>query len=362
MRTTLILLLLCILKVNSIFAFTDTSSADKNNLAVFPIVARSIETGWAFGIVNSLTFRPFKKDTTTRTSSLQLIGLYTTNKQLICVLNGTTYFKKEKYVLNYQVSYSNFPDKFWGMGKYAENKNMEKYSFRQFYFYNHLQRKIWKHFFGGGILEYQRVMDIHYTPGGLFDQQQIVGRNGYRVMGIGASITYDTRNHAFVPNKGAYAQGAVTHFNPIFGSDYMYTNIVVDAKKYIQVYKQHVLALRAYGFINVGNEIPLRSQAALGGANEMRGYYDGRYKDNNMILAMMEYRVPIYRRFGAAFFCSGGNVGKTLSDVNFEAFKFCYGSGIRFALNRKEKLNLRIDYGFSLSKSNGLYLEIAEAF
>ena len=362
MRRALILILLCLWNANALLAFADSNAVKKNNLAVFPIVARSIETGWAFGIVNSLTFRPFKHDTNTRTSSLQGIGIYTSNKQLICVLNGTTYFKKEHYVLNYQISYSKFPDKFWGLGKYADKSNMENYSFRQFYFYGHLQRKIKGHFFGGGILEHQRVMDVSYTQGGIFDQQKIVGRNGYRVMGIGASITYDTRNHAFVPNKGSFAQVSLTHFNPILGSDFLYSNLIIDAKKYIRVYKNQVLALRTYGFFNLGSEIPLRSQASLGGANEMRGYYDGRYKDNNMILAMLEYRLPLYKRFGAAFFCSGGNVGNTLSEVNFEAFKFCYGSGIRFALNRKEKLNIRIDYGFSISKSSGLYVQIGEAF
>jgi hypothetical protein len=60
---------------------------------------------------------------------------------------GYCHFKKERYVLNYQISYSKFPDKFWGLGKYAEKSNMENYSFRQFYFYSHLQRKILGHFF-----------------------------------------------------------------------------------------------------------------------------------------------------------------------------------------------------------------------
>lgn len=362
MRIFSIFICLFLFNVNALLAFMDTSAAKKNNLAVFPLIARSIETGWAFGIVNSLTFRPFKHDTSTRTSSLQGIGIYTSNKQLITVLNGTTYFKKEHYVLNYQISYSKFPDKFWGLGKHADHSQMENYSFRQFYFYAHLQRKIIGPFFGGGIIEQQRVMDVNYKQGGIFDQQQIVGRKGYRVMGLGASITYDTRNHAFVPKKGSYVQISLTHFNPIVGSDYLYSNLIIDAKKYIRLYKNQVLAMRTYGFFNLGKEIPLRSQASLGGANEMRGYYDGRYKDNNMILAMIEYRVPIYRRFGAAFFCSGGNVGNTLSEVNFDAFKFCYGSGIRFALNRKEQLNIRIDYGFSISKSNGLYIQIGEAF
>ena len=56
-----------------------------------------------------------------------------------------------------------------------------------------------------------------------------------------------------------------------------------------------MLALQAYAFINNG-DVPLRSLASLGGANSMRGYYDGRYRDKDQIVFQAEYRVPVVQK------------------------------------------------------------------
>jgi len=51
-----------------------------------------------------------------------------------------------------------------------------------------------------------------------------------------------------------------------------------------------------------------------------------------------------------------------LGDINFEHFKYSYGGGLRVALNQKEKLNLRLDYGLAKGGSQGFYLQLGEAF
>ncbi|WP_223834215.1 hypothetical protein [Spirosoma profusum] len=63
-------------------------------------------------------------------------------------------------------------------------------------------------------------------------------------------------------------------------------------------------------------------------------------------------------------FAGVGNVGNWLHDVNFQNLNYSLGGGVRLALNRKERLNLRIDYcwGLGQSVSNGLYFQLGEAF
>ncbi|HTE12730.1 MAG TPA: BamA/TamA family outer membrane protein, partial [Chitinophagaceae bacterium] len=274
------------------------SLVKKNHLLVLPVVARSIETSWSFGTAISGTFHINKKDSIIRTSNLQSLVLYSLKKQFIAAIEGTIYFPGEKYILSQQLSYSFFPDKFWGLGRMAPDSNAESYNFRQFYVYLHGQRAIARHLFIGALYEYQRLIKIEYTPGGLFDKLNIQGRHGYQVSGLGASLTYDTRNDAFAPDKGVFLQGYFNHFAGFLGSDFAYTNYVIDTRGFIKTYKKQVLALQAYAYLNNGN-VPLRSLASFGGANSMRGYYDGRYRDKDQVVLQAEYRVPVYRRLGA---------------------------------------------------------------
>jgi outer membrane protein assembly factor BamA len=337
------------------------SPAKIRHVLILPIIARSIETGWSFGLANASTFHFRLLDTTTRTSNVQALGLYTTRGQLVLALNGSIYFPGERFILNQQLSYSSFPDKFWGLGKVAPDSNEENYKFKQYYVYLHPQRKLGKALYLGLMYQFQRVFNTQYDSGGLFVKENVYGRDGYHISGLGLSFTYDTRNNAFSPNKGGMMQFYFDYFGNVFGSDYQYTNFVIDLRRFIRVQGQQVLALQAYGYFDAG-DVPLRSLASLGGSSMMRGYYAGRYRDKNMAVLQAEYRIPLFGRFGVVGFGDMGNVGPELKDLNFEHLKYSWGGGARIALNKAEKLNLRLDYGLNKHGTGGFYLQLAEAF
>ncbi len=344
--------------------FKSFSQADtaKRKLLVLPVITRSIETDWSFGAVGSYTFHYGKKDTLVRTSNQQALALYSLKKQLITAFNGSIYFPGEKYILNDQFSFSYFPDKFWGLGKSTPESNEESYTFKQYYVYLHFLTAIKKNLFAGVIFEYQNLLKIDYSKNGLFDKENITGRNGYKISGLGLSLTYDNRKNAFSPDKGSFIQVYFNHFMPVIGSDYSYTNIVMDVRQYYRIYKQQVLALQLYNFINLGSQVPLRSLASLGGANSMRGLFDGRYRDKNQLVLQAEYRMHVTGRFGAVVFAGTGDVGHTVTDYSLSCLKYSYGAGLRFAVDKKEKLNIRLDYGVAGRHNNGLYFQLGEAF
>ena len=74
-----------------------------------------------------------------------------------------------------------------------------------------------------------------------------------------------------------------------------------------------------------------------------------------------EYRIPVYKLLGLAVFGSTGEVGHTLDEFSLANLKLSYGIGARIALSKKEKMNLRLDYGFTQHNS-GFYLQVGEAF
>lgn len=99
----------------------------------------------------------------------------------------------------------------------------------------------------------------------------------------------------------------------------------------------------------------------LGGAELMRGYYEGRYRDKQFIGGQAEYRMPIWWRFGAAAFAGLGDVAPAIQEFRLSSFKPSYGLGLRFMVNPKEKVNIRLDYAWG-QQTSGFYLEITEAF
>lgn len=344
------------------FSQTDTSSLSTSKTVLLPLITKSIETDWSFGLATIFTFKMNKKDTISRTSNIGVIALYSLKKQFVAVINGNQYFKNEKLILNEQLSYSSFPDKFWGIGRSTNASAEEPYSFNQYYLFAHLMKNLGNRFFVGAIVEHQNVFNLTYNNGGLFDKENVAGKNGYFTTGIGVSLTKDSRNNAFAPDNGLFAQLFFTNYSKALGSSYNFSTLVIDVRKYIPIATNHVLALQVYSLNNIGKSIPLRNLGALGGANSMRGFYNGRYRDNNLMVFQSEYRLPVYKGIGIAGFGSIGNVGNSLADFHLNDIKYSYGAGIRVALNKKEKLNLRIDYGFGKGGNNGLYFQIGEAF
>lgn len=357
----LVLSCFCGFSALSSHVYAQDSAVEKAKLILFPALTRSVETSWAAGGAASLTFRGRGSDSLSRTSGLQAAVLYSLRRQLIATMRGTQYLQGERYIFNELFSFSSFPDKFWGMGKDTKDNAFEDYQFRQFYVFLHPMHRVARHLFVGLRYEYQRVWNIQYQAGGLFDQQNVAGRKGYHVSGPGISLTYDTRNHAFSPDKGFFAQVYLSRFGSFSGSDYDYTNYALDLRHFMKAGDQGVIALQAWVFANRG-DVPLRSLAAFGGGSSMRGYYEGRFRDLNQYVIQGEYRRPVYKRFGLVAFASFGNVASRLGALDLTNLKYSFGGGMRYALNKSEKLNLRIDYGIGRGHNSGLYFQLGEAF
>lgn len=359
---------LCYLFLFPGFNFANAQIADtakrKTQLLAVPVVSRSIETDWSFGLGGTATFyTPRKKDSTTRTSSINFLGTYSLRKQFIFTVRGPVFFPGEKYILNSNFSYSSFPDRFWGMGNNTKEEDREAYDFRQYYIYLHGQRLLGRKIFAGISYEFQRVIDINVKRGGLFDVQNVAGTKPYQVSGLGASISWDTRNSSFWPTRGHLISTSITHFTSLLLSDHRYTNLVVDARWYRRTFRRQVLAAQAFGFFNTGADVPVRSLASLGGADRMRGYFNGRYRDDHLLSFQTEYRMPLYRRFSVVGFGGVGDVAGRFSTLSLQRLKYSYGAGLRVAVNRSEKQHIRLDYGFGSGKANrGFYLQFGEAF
>jgi hypothetical protein len=159
------------------------------------------------------------------------------------------------------------------------------------------------------------------------------------------------------------------------GSDFDYNKLVLDFRYYVKVVQsRHVLAFQLLTEHNWGDP-SFETMALLGGDEIMRGHYLGRFRDNSMYAAQVEYRLPLIRshwdddrdkipfkeRWGIVGFLGFGRVAPTISDFRIEGTKKSMGFGIRYLAMPKERINIRVDFGFG-TQTPGVYFNIREAF
>ena len=151
----------------------------------------------------------------------------------------------------------------------------------------------------------------------------------------------------------------VYHDDEKTGSNFNYTRIALDVCKYFS-YKENILALNLYSIYS-DTDLPFFQMGILGGMKKMRGFYEGRYRDNNLLLFQAEYRRMIYGILGFTVFGDVGQVSKRYSTFNDRDWRYTYGAGIRLMLDTKQKINLRFDIAVG-DKKVLPYFTVAEAF
>ena len=99
--------------------------------------------------------------------------------------------------------------------------------------------------------------------------------------------------------------------------------------------------------------------AMLGGSNSMRGYYEGRYRDKNMMTAQLELRQHVWRRNGIVVWAGLGTVFDRFSQIDSDRLLPSYGIGYRWEF--KKRVNIRVDLGFG-RHSTAFAMGIHETF
>jgi len=99
----------------------------------------------------------------------------------------------------------------------------------------------------------------------------------------------DTRDLVFDPTDGTRLDVEVEHAARLFGSEHLFTRFDIDAKQFINVSDEGVIALRASAGTITGNA-PIFETYGLGGAETLRGYREDRWFGTNRVLGQVEFR------------------------------------------------------------------------
>ena len=108
------------------------------------------------------------------------------------------------------------------------------------------------------------------------------------------------------------------------------------------------------------SDAPFLLLPLLGGADRMRGYRKGRFRDDMLWAAQTEYRLPLFWRFKGTAFTSAGEVAPRVGPTLFENVELAAGLGARFQLT-DSGLHGRLDVAYSRTGVE-FYISVGEAF
>jgi hypothetical protein len=335
-------------------------SLKKVKIGILPTAFYTPETRLGVGSLAYSYFKTNSNDTLLRKSNTQSYISYTLNKQFAFENDYQIWLKSNFIYLSGAADFSKFPEYFYGIGNDTKLSEQLMVSFNLIRLQTKNLVQIKNNLFGGITLNYQNLynQDIKLMASDL--TTKIHGNMGYNASGFGLIIMYDKRNNPLNPSKGSYMEASYTDYKSIKSNVNMFANFTLDARKYATLYKKLIWNANAYFSYNKG-EVPYRMLAELGGARFLRGYYKGRFRDNNAFVVQQEFRLPVYKSFGIAAFGGIGSVANTISQFQTNEIHYNYGVGLRIRVNKKENTNIRLDYGFT-KDSHGLYIVFAEAF
>lgn len=327
---------------------------------VAPVIAYSPETSWQFGVGGSLLF-PSSYDST-RTSLVEFALRYTLNNQVLSSPEYTIFSRGERFIHRGELTFKQFPQFYYGIGNNTPAENEELFSYTTFGVEHLTYRRMIRQLYAGLGFRYSSTYNIELIPDGLLDQEELDRAASYRSVGVDFGLIYDNRNNAMSTTSGTLAEFRQRFHRKALGSDFDYAVGELDVRHYWQpfAHRQDIVAVQLYGYFSYG-DTPFIELAALGGDMIMRGYYEGRYRDNQLLAGQAEYRWHIWDKLGAVGFLGFGDVADRLNDFSLPDLKPSLGAGLRYALIPEENLNIRVDFAVGRA-TNNFYINISEAF
>jgi outer membrane protein assembly factor BamA len=343
-----------------------TKSGSGTGFVGAPFAKYSPETGFAGGAVGLYYFR-LTSDTgaSARPSSVSGGVTYTQKKQISTGIDYDFYFGDGLYHWSGGFDYKRIPFDFYGVGNVSPKDPVDNYT------------PLWR----GGDAEFTRTFArtdegegfdagvaaeirddkiLSSNPGGSIAAGSVPGSRGGLSSGAGFVAMYDTRDNIFSSHTGTYVKFKSMFYGHASGSSFSFNRYDVDVRKFYPVTGSHTIALQGLVELVRGDE-PFYTMAQLGGDVNTRGYFQGRFRDNDMAVLQAEYRLPLFWRFGFAAFVSAGEVAGGLDSFKASTVKYSAGAGIRFIVVEDERLGVRLDFG-SGRDSSELYFSILEAF
>lgn len=328
-----------------------------------------------------MTFSMAPKDTTLKRSVVPAALAFMFDGGINIFSKPQLFFKHDRFRIFGKFSYKNTVENYYDIG-YTTNKNYIRSDSTSQYRYSGVQINPWflfrlgnSDFFAGPQID---INYDHFTQPakGLTTNESYLAAggnaNGYKNFnsGLGFLLTYDSRDVPANAYKGIYLDFRGMMYHKIFGSDKNFYRLELDYRQYKEVGNRKVIAWTAQTKNVFGKNIPLTQYSLTGTPFDLRGYYQGQYRDKSSHIVMAEYRQMlntdqetwlkrIISHLGFVVWGGCGFMGPNPGKI--EGVLPNYGVGLRIEV--QPRMNVRLDLGKNTVNDQTLfYFNMTEAF
>lgn len=316
----------------------------------------SSEKGLGLGLVVAGIYSTEPTDSLLPASNISLVGDIATKSFYMVGIRGAHVFPTNSRRVNYSVSFESFATYFWGIGYNAGNNNGNKTKYRQLKFdiSADMEWRLTKGLYLGPAVRFLHVnaKDLHN------ESIWLPYPHAVSSIAFGGRLQYDLRDNLTAPNSGLLLEVTQLFYPRFIGNgSRSFSSTEIAANKYMRAWTNSVIAVRCHALLTYGHT-PWCAMAYIGG-NNMRGYYEGRYRDKNEFDLTVELRQYLFRRSGVVGWLGVASVFPNFEKIHFKELLPECGIGYRWEF--KKNSNVRIDFGIG-KHSTGFMFGLNEAF
>jgi hypothetical protein len=345
----------------------EKDSSKKASFVLLPVLSSAPETGLELGGSALYSFYTDTISPNTRISNIFAYGTLTTKGQSRINLSTNYWLPQNKYHYTASIGYINFPFDFYGVGNNTHKVDADRLGQKRVRVTFIGEKKFGNNVYIGvvaGGYDY-RFNDANTT--GIFNTDPTIeGRHGGAFLYAGPSLVFDNRNNNTYTTKGIHITSYLNLMKGVFSNNnYSGGLFNLEYAQYFKLDRHFVLAFDVQEQSLTGSQSPFYLLPALGSDEMMRGYYNGRFRDRNLLAGQTELRYRFSDRIGVVGFLGTGQVFNKTFSLN--EFKPNYGGGLRYFFDTEKGLSIRVDYGVGEkrpgeSRQSGVYIGLGEAF
>ena len=340
--------------------FNDANKEKKDTRFDFSIIGGphyGTDTKFGVGLVAAGLYRSNPHDSLSAPSNVSLFGDVSTVGFYMLGVRGTHKFPHDSHRLDYTVYFYSFPCYIWGLGYDQGNIDNNKSKMKR---WQAQAKASWLVRAADGLF-IGPMFAVDYVYGHEFTRLEAI--EGQRPstfnLGGGLSAMYDTRDNLTAPKRGMFISLQQLVRPEFLGNKHLTATTDFRIDGYIPVWRGGTLAADFRSQFNFGTT-EWSMLAQLGDSYSMRGYYQGRYRDNHKMEAQIELRQHIWRRNGIAVWAGAGTVFPKFTELKLSHVLPNFGVGYRWEF--KKNVNVRLDYGIGKKGQSGFIFNINEAF
>jgi outer membrane protein assembly factor BamA len=337
-----------VIGITTVFQINAQESEPQKSFAIAPIISSSPTMGTGLGATSSYLYKMGDKDPTS-----QLVGLaqYTDTNSYVAGLMNNMYLDEGNQRAMTAAWYVNVNNDFNG----AEFVNEG---------YGVFHRQSWQiannWFLGGQVIAQWNNFSADNAEGE--DFLELTDASDSAVYGVGAYLTYDTRDNFYYPLTGSLFEATTVSYLDALGSDVDYDMLELTYTRYLTIRDKNVLALGYYGRY-VSDDAPYSGESYLGRRSALRGFSAGEISGQRLTALQGEYRYHFSEKWKFIGFAGVANIQEgTAEKSGQDGLYYSAGVGVRYAIQPKDKVHLRLDIAFGNDDNQGFYIGLQEAF